>query len=281
MADDPFSFEPRRPPHDPPPRGRSHPSRDPSVEHEPHLRGEPAELDPSERRAAETVRRAARGESEADVIERSVWDEPALTAGLAPAAPEGAPTYAEWLTRKIAETTPLVSWRTTLLIVLSAGPWGVVGAIIAQMSAGELSFGGALAAIVVAPVTEEIAKVAAALWVVEKRPYLFVSPVQIMLCAAAGGLAFATIENVMYLYVYTPAPSAAFALWRWTVCTGLHLGCSSLAGVALVRIWRAAISERRRPELALGAPWFTAAMVCHGLYNTAALFGELTGVLEF
>jgi RsiW-degrading membrane proteinase PrsW (M82 family) len=143
------------------------------------------------------------------------------------------------------------------------------------------SFSGLLMLTVIGPVTEEIMKIAAALWVVERRPYLFKSIPQILLCAVAGGLAFAFIENLMYLNVYIPHHTPKLELWRWTVCVGLHSGCSFVAGVGLARIWDNAVRELRRPQLGLGMPWFFTAMVGHGLYNGGVTLAETFDLLKF
>jgi RsiW-degrading membrane proteinase PrsW (M82 family) len=180
------------------------------------------------------------------------------------------------LAQRQAETSVTKSWLMTLLVALVAGPWGVLGAL-----TGSGTRGFALAMIVViGPVTEEIMKVAAALWVVEKRPYLFKSIWQILLCAVAGGAAFAFIENLMYLYVYLPEHSATLAAWRWTVCVGLHMNCSFVAGVGLARTWDNAIRGRHRPQLWLGLPWLFMAIVAHGVYNGATIVAEVMGWLE-
>ena len=163
---------------------------------------------------------------------------------------------------------------------LLIGGAGSLGAILSQ-SNNQLGFLGILSAVVLAPVTEEITKIAGPLWVVEKRPYWFRSSLQIMLCAAAGGLAFAFIENLIYLFVYHHEGGADFAAWRWIVCTALHLVCSLIAGVGLVRIWRRAMHTQTRPELAVGMPWFAAAMVVHGLYNFAVTIAAAGGWLTF
>ena len=73
---------------------------------------------------------------------------------------------------------------------------------------------------------------------------------QILFCAACGGFAFAGIENLIYLYVYVPEHTLAFLKFRWTVCVGLHVACSLVAGVGLARIWDNAIRNRQRPKLA-------------------------------
>ncbi|MEM8866065.1 MAG: PrsW family glutamic-type intramembrane protease [Planctomycetota bacterium] len=272
-------FQPSDSPEEAPQPSRT-PSHDPSIEHEPHLAGQAFAAGESDQQA--DLRWAVDADlSDADAIEHTVWDEPALSADLSGRPGADQASYATWLEEQIARTTSAETWRTTLLVALAAGPWGVLGALISQVSTGGIGFSGVLAAAILAPVTEEITKVATALWVVEKRPFRFGSATQIMLCAAAGGLAFATIENLLYLVLYNPGGGAGYVVWRLVVCTSLHLVCSTIAGVGLATIWKDAISRRRRPELALGMPWFAAAMILHGLYNTAVTLAEVAGVLTF
>jgi PrsW family intramembrane metalloprotease len=250
--------------------------RDPSIEHEPHLQNRAYEADPSETRSTKRIESEEHGTSPDDAVEHTVWDEPTFSSELAGSPAEDQLTYARWLSQKQSETSSSKSWLTTLLVVIVAGPWGVLGAL---TGAGGSGFRLALI-VIIGPVTEEIMKVAAALWVVEKRPYLFKSVWQILICAAAGGAAFAFIENLMYLYVYLPEHSAKMAAWRWTVCVGLHMNCSFVAGVGLARIWDNAIRLRQRPQLWLGLPWFFMAMVAHGMYNGAVVIAEAAGWLE-
>ena len=84
----------------------------------------------------------------------------------------------------------------------------------------------------------------------------------------------------MYLYVYLPEHSAKMAAWRWTVCVGLHMNCSFVAGVGVARIWYNAVREQHRPQLWLGLPWLFMAMVAHGAYNGAVVVAEAAGWLE-
>ncbi len=217
-----------------------------------------------------------------DDVEHTVWDEPTLVSQTDGAeAPEGELTYRRWLEEGISRTSWSRTWLITAALVLTAGPFGIFGALTASGGGGEVSLSGVLAVAVLAPVTEEITKVAGVLWAVEKRPYWFKSMAQVMLCALAGGLAFATIENLLYIYVYAPDGGEAFREWRWSICTALHVNCSALAGFGLVRIWDKAIRTRTRPELALGMPFFALAMFAHGLYNLSVTVAEVFGWLEF
>ena len=143
--------------------------------------------DPSEKKAAELLARERKKATGADAVEHTVWSEPALSVDLAGTPGEDQLTYPGWLTEKIRGTSFLKGWWVTLVIALAAGPWGVLGAI---SGSGSSSFGVLMVA-VFGPVAEEITKVAAALWIVEKRPFLFRSFGQILICAACGGLAFA------------------------------------------------------------------------------------------
>ena len=278
MNDQPNPFAAGDSASEPSPTGR--PSSDPSIEHEPHLQNRPISQVDSDLQA-DRVWSVDADLTDEDAIEHTVWDEPSLAGDLAGPVPHDQLTYSKWIKRKIAETTWSESWGVTCLVLLAAGPWGIAGAMVSQMSAGGITFAGLLAVAVLAPVTEEIMKVAAALWVVEKRPFYFKTASQILLCAAAGGLVFATIENLMYLGFYHPGGGAGFAAWRWVVCTALHVTCSTTAGVGLVRIWHDAIRNHRRPELAIGMPWFAGAMIVHGLYNTAVTLAETLGALSF
>jgi hypothetical protein len=252
----------------PPTTGINH---DPSIEHEPALQG--GNFAPCESELnCEQVEHAASLADDDQRVDHSVWDEPSLARGLAGEAPADALTYASWLESRIASTSPLTCWLTTLGIVLAAGGWAIVGAIVLQMFAAQLPFGPVL----MAPLTEEIMKLALATWVVEKRPFLFRSPTQILLCAMAGGLVFAAVENVLYLNVYIPNPSPEIITWRWTVCVALHAGCSLVGGFGLVQIWKRTMANLTRPELSHGAKWLIAAMVLHGIYNALAVVFSLS-----
>lgn len=256
-------------------------STHPGIENEPHLQNQFVPVDESEFEADRVLQREATA-SEAEAIEHTVWDEPALTAGRSEVVPDGELTYSRWLEREIPKISWGQSWGMTALVILAAGPWGVIGAIMSQGGAGAgINFSQFLMAVFIAPVTEEITKIAAALWIVEKRPQSFKSFGQILLCATAGGVMFGAIENVIYLTIYNPNHDAAYATWRWSVCTGLHVTCSLIAGIGLVRIWDNAIQNHQRPELALGMPWFAAAMIGHGLYNATVSVAEAAGWLSF
>lgn len=282
------------------------PSSDPSIFDEPHMRGRPGaplacwkcgynrgglppgsicpecgagEFKPGDGGPLESMV----GLEGADRAEQSVWEEPALAAAAVPANAE---TYARWLNQQRARTTPAASWAATILFAAAAGPWAIVGTFCGSFSgapdgsgAGEVSVVGLLAIIVFGPVMEEVMKVAAVTWGVERRPYLFTSRAQVALCCLAGGLIFAVVENILYLNVYVADPTPEVRFWRWTVCVFMHSACSVIAGLGLMRMWHTAIRRGKPPDLGLGARYLVAAIIVHGGYNAFATALELAGIV--
>ena len=255
---------------------------DPSVENEPHLREGPLRPDPSETTAA--VPERSRGTDEPETVDHSVWEEPALSPERRAAAPT-AETYRGWLERALARTTLTRSWMVTAAVVLAAAASAIPMAFLGNLLASFDTISSVVLVAVLAPVVEEVCKVAVAWWVVERRPYLFRRGGQILLCATAGGLAFGVLENLWYLHVLIPEAVrsgaigaedvAGLAQWRWGVCTTMHATASTLAGVGLLRMWSRAMRERERPRAATAVPFLVAAMVVHGLYNAGALAFEI------
>jgi hypothetical protein len=241
------------------------------IRNEPQYLAEYYELDPSEQRA----QRPERTTDQVERVEHTVWDEPTIASELSGQL-EPDITYASWLSQNIAQTSWFDSWAVTVLVACAAGPWGVLGAF-----AGANATGFALLAMCVfGPIAEEVSKVAAAMWIVEKRPYCYLSGAQILFCAACGGLAFASIENLIYMYVYVPDHSREFVAFRWTVCVALHMSCSTMAGLGLVKVWRESITNLQKPRLELAYSWMATAMVCHGIYNFTVTILQLTGWLD-
>jgi len=244
------------------------PSRNPSIADEPHLKGGSFRSDPSEARVERRMASKRREEtSEDERIEHGVWEEPGLSRELSGGPPEGTLSYADWLDLRRSQTLATTSWAMTILLAEVGGLWAVFGAFWGQ---GQTVF-SIIAITVFAPVAEETLKVSAAMYVVEKKPYLFRSAWQIAICAIASGLVFAAIENFLYTGMYVPNPTPRYIRWRWTVCVGLHVGCSCIAGFGLIRIWCETWRTHTRPKLSLGYPYMLAAVVIHGAYNTFAV----------
>ena len=258
--------------------------REHGIEFEPHMADAAQQIDPSEAQAEELLQREWQKSKLADHVEHNVWEEPTLTSELSASSDAQHLTYPNWLAFELQRTSREKTWLVVLLVIAASGPLGIVGALfggLAMGGGGVANLAQLLGAVVMGPITEEITKVLLALWIVEKRPHLFSSTFQIMLCAIAGGLAFSAIENIIYFNVYVPKHTAAFELFRWTVCVALHVSCSTLAGIGLSKIWRGAVQNLRRPRLADGIPWFYAAMSFHGFYNFSVIIAEALGWLDF
>lgn len=202
-----------------------------------------------------------------DQAERSVWDEPGISSELAGEAPADAITWIRWYHEQVALRSVWETWLVTALVALSAGFAAILGALIFTPI-------GWAAIVVAAPVTEEIMKIAIALWIVEKRPWLFSTRFQILVCGVCSGLAFAVVENGIYLNIYISNPSADIIAWRWTVCVALHAVCSLIASIGVCRIWTEFQRHQRQPQLIDGASWITLAMLLHGAYNAFAVLAE-------
>ena len=206
--------------------------------------------------------------------ENSVWDEPGLSRELIGSTPKDAVTWLRWYRQQVDQTTTATTWGVTLIAALVSGVVAVVGAVFLQL--GTASY--VLATVVAAPVTEEIMKIALVVWICEKRPWLFRSASQILICGLASALVFAAIENVLYLSFGDVTPG--LIAWRWSVCVLLHVTCSLIASVGVVKVWSEFQRQERMPRLADGAPWIVAAMLLHGAYNLTVTILEAGG-MEF
>lgn len=209
--------------------------------------------------------------SMADRAGESVWDEPGLSPESAGCRRKNA-DFSDWLEKGRGRWSWTATWLVTLALAVAGGLWAVVGSFLGiAMGPGVLYF------VVVGPALEEAMKMAAGLWVVERRPYLFRSAFQILFSVTLSGLSFAGIENLLYLNVYVSEPSGSLALWRWSVCTALHSGCSLLAGVGLVVVWKEVWRFRARPRLEGAWPWYVAATAIHAAYNSLVLAFAMAG----
>ena len=257
-VDSPF----RAPPDDPP---RAPSSRDHSVFAEPWMQPGAHRGDPSDGASFLVPEQASE--------DHSVWDEPGRSPALSGDMPAAAVTWFRWYAQRRNETSTTHTWLVTIAVAAVGGLFAIVGTFFAQAAGGM----PLVAVTIIGPTTEEIMKIALPLWLVERRPWLYRSGGQILVCAFASGVAFAVVENLIYLNIYIPNPSAGLAAWRWTVCVVLHGGCSTIAGWGVVRIWRQFRKNCRVPQMSDGAAWIIAAIVIHGAYNAAASLLEFSG----
>lgn len=227
------------------------------VRNEPWLNEGAFKADPSERKAPP----AAGGDDELTTRQNSVEYEPALTGKLEQ------PYIGDWIQEQRQRCSLAGNLSVTLLAALIGGPFAVIGAFMA----GRQTSVAILYTVLFAPVIEELLKQSGMIFLLEKKPYRLFSGWQFLLGTFISALIFASIENTLYIWLYarvedSPA-SADYILFRWTVCTALHLVCSVIASVGLIRLWKRQQTDGRVIDLAGAYPFFATAMILHGLYN--------------
>ena len=177
---------------------------------------------------------------------------------------------------------PAARWRQAAAAVaaaLAAGPFAVCSALVLN-SATALGFGAFALVIVIGPLIEELVKGAAAIHLVERRPYLVASGWVLVAIGLVSGLVFAALENVWYLAVLIDEPSREIVRWRWVFGPLVHGTGSVLVGIGAARAWRAGKAQRAWPEFATIRPWIVAAAVVHGTANAAGLALSALHVIE-
>lgn len=195
-----------------------------------------------------------------------VWGEPALAG--ASAADSSRARHRAWL----AEQWSRAADRDNLGVFLFLCAFSGLAAILCTVLKG--TFGeGILTVAVAAPVAEEMSKVAMPLMVLEKRPWQFGAYSTIVLVGVLSGAVFASVENLLYFFVYIPQNklTTGIILWRLLVCTTLHVGCAALSCVGLARAWSSARAKRDAFTMSAAMPWLIAAMAIHGIYNFGAV----------
>lgn len=199
-----------------------------------------------------------------------VWGEPVLAEADAALAANAA--HRAWLVRQWAEARSGTHGGLFALLCVVVGPL----AIVCTLLKGEFGL-GIIAVVLGAPFVEEVAKSLAPLMVLEKKPWLFSSAFSIVMTGFLSGAVFATIENLLYFFLYIPAGKLTpfLILWRLIACSMLHIGCSTLACYGLSRAWKKAFVDRCEFDVVPAIPWLTAAIVIHGTYNLGAVLFSL------
>ena len=244
-----------------------------STDDEPALRrdlSDPLAPDPSEERVArrESLRGLSAPAEEIDRIRDATDSEPALAHLHDP----GKNHFAEWLDEKKQSVSLSSALALTILAGLIAGPLAILGAIFKSDATGWVA---GLYVFAFGPVVEEFFKQSGMIYFLERKPWRILVSWQFPLAAAVTAGVFATIENLLYIHVYSSDMSdearLALAQFRWPVCTALHVGCALIASLGLRRCWREHIAAGKPAELSHAFPLFTVAIVIHGLYNLIAV----------
>jgi hypothetical protein len=203
---------------------------------------------------------------EIDRIRDSVFNEPGHTR-VGPGRSE----FAAWLAARRNEASRPVSFAVGLLAAVMSGPFAFIGALIA----GRQTAFAVVYLVLFGPITEELLKQSGMIYLVERLPYRVFTRWQLVIGAVVGALIFASVENLIYLNLYfagLPAETlTALAAFRWRVCTALHVFCSLIASLGLVKVWRQQTIDARPANLAVAFPYFAVAIAVHGLYNLIAV----------
>ena len=233
-----------------------------SAKFEPAHQNGDFEPDPSEKTAAKVNTKP----DELTSIRDSAFNEPAITLS------HDQPYLGSWIEKKRGECSPAGNLSVALLAAMLGGPFAILGAFMA----GKQGWYGLIYIVVFAPVIEELLKQSGMIYLLERKPYRVFAAWQFVFSALVSALVFATIENALYINVYT-RPSAFvnpefFARFRWLVCTAIHLLCSAIASVGMMRVWKKQLADGKPADLSAAFRYFVIAITIHGLYNLTAIF---------
>ncbi len=188
--------------------------------------------------------------------------------------PAGVNSYAKWLKSRIEAASPAAGWALAFSSIIGGGIVAVAGTMFWGMHPLGLLSNSFVMVCFFGPAIEEVMKISLVAWIIEQSPYRFQKVEQIQFATIGAALLFAIIENLLYIYVYIKNPGPEIILWRWLVCTSLHVGCTTIATRGLVKVWRRSVDELRRPEITQWIKPLTAAIFIHSAYNTCVLLYE-------
>ncbi len=168
-------------------------------------------------------------------------------------------------------------WRLWVwLIGLLGGVGGTLAAILEESTHGVW-----LMVVLVGPAIEEICKPIAVVFLIYKRPDWLRSRGEVVAMSLLGAAVFATLENLVYVYVYAPSVGPGFAMFRFTVCTTLHLTATAVFAVGLAKMWRKARERGGGFDIDVCFRYYVAAVVIHAGYNITVTVLNRFGLLRF
>jgi RsiW-degrading membrane proteinase PrsW (M82 family) len=190
-----------------------------------------------------------------------VYNEPAITGKLEQAR------LGEWLEHKRLQCSIGGSLLVTMLAAIAAGPFAIIGVF---LSGSQTTF-QLVYMVLFGPVIEELLKQSGMIYLLEKKPYRLFSAWQFITAAVISSLIFSAVENFLYIKLYSNLEHLSnpqgYILFRWTICTLLHVTCSMIASIGLINVWQKQLADGRAADLATAFRYFAAAMGIHGLYN--------------
>jgi len=162
------------------------------------------------------------------------------------------------------------------LLGVVGGLAGVLAAIYQELVQGQL-----LTAVLIGPAIEEASKPIGVLLILARRPHWFRTRREIIFLAMMGAAIFATLENLLYIHVYHPEGGADFVMFRYTVCTTLHLVATAVLAVGLAKLWRQMHREGIGFDIDRCMWYYVAAIAIHSAYNITVTILSALGLLEF
>lgn len=169
-------------------------------------------------------------------------------------------------------------------LAILGGAIGILAAVVEEFKLGTLG-GQAMVMVLIAPAVEEICKPIGLVFIIDKRPHWLRGRLQIVIMAVLGAAVFATIENALYVHLYHRNAGTGFIVWRYVVCTSMHLAASCVFGLGLARAWTRArqrnVDETGGFDIDDCFRYYVAAVAIHAAYNGAVLLLESTGILRF
>jgi RsiW-degrading membrane proteinase PrsW (M82 family) len=197
--------------------------------------------------------------------------------------PDRAENSAAWtdvqVDRRDTGPPPLAPRPPTIAIYLIAVLGGAAGTVAAIWEEGTRATW--LMAVLVAPAIEEICKPIAIVLLLDKRPHWLRRRSEVVVLAFLSAAVFATLENLLYVYSYVPDASPDFVLWRFTVCTALHLSASTVFGLGLAKMWQHQRTHGGRFDIDVCFRYYVVAVAVHAAYNATVMLLHITDVLVF
>jgi len=157
-------------------------------------------------------------------------------------------------------------WRILApLVALGGGILGILGALIQELSHASL-----LVAFVAAPMIEEVMKPSGVYILLVRWPKVLTSRIYTAFLAALGGLAFAVVENIIYLQFYFPEHTQTLVVFRYSACLTMHMVCSFILGFGINQKLLASV-RGEIPLLKGNKKFFLIPMIIHSLFNIMAV----------
>lgn len=183
---------------------------------------------------------------------------------------EGEVTHAQWLADQAAFASTGKSWVIAGVVPLTGLILGLFSGMLTVEHFGIWNFA------VIGPIVSEVLKAAGASMVIERRPQWIRRRGQIYIMVLGTAIAFAVVQDLIYLLVFFKSPPAALLVYRWLLGPLLHLLCAAISARGLVIVWERSLSERRPVALSKAYPYLTTAIVVHCVFNAIVyLRGDL------